>query len=834
MADGQIVISTKIDTTGIDKGTKEIENKSKKTGKSVKEIGDNAEKEIGKKSESASNKASNALSSIAKKGAKIAVAGITAVSGAIGVLAKSAVDQYATYEQMTGGVETLFKNSASIVENYAAGAFRSAGLSANEYMETITGFSASLLQGLGGDTEKAARIGNMAVTDMSDNANKMGTAMEDIQNAYQGFAKQNYTMLDNLKLGYGGTKEEMQRLLSDAEKLTGRKFNLSNFGDIIEAIHAIQENMDIAGTTAKEAATTIEGSLNMTKAAWKNLLTAMADENDDVFEESINDLVYSVGAFSENVLPRVEIAINGIGKMIDSLLPPIVEKLPDIVTSIVPQLLNAGVNLVLSLVNGIVTALPQLAEAGLNLITTLTTNISNSLPNLFESVVNGLTDLIKIFMDAQPQLIQGIGSILQGLIEGVTKGIETLFENLPELLQERVEELEDEIPTLLQVGSNLILSLINGITSLIPQIGNIVPQIIDILVTFLSENLPQIAMQGVQIILELINGINQCLPELLQQLPTIIQSILIALINAMPTLINAGIQIITTLIGGLIQAIPQLISYIPTIIQTILSLLIVNLPLIISGGIQIITSLVTGLINALPQLVSYIPTIVQTIVDIVSRNLPMILATGIEILIALINGLAQALPDLIGYLPSIVSAIWNAFWNVGWLELGWNILIGIGKGIVGAVKDVVDMAVGACSSIKDSITGFFDIHSPSRLMRDLVGKNIMKGIGVGVEIETPNLSDQIDSNLGTLYAQLRGTVDNETARTTAQVISSANSIRKENNIIENNGIGNSNNSTGICKAIFNLDGRTIAEATAPYIDTELGDMQGIRQRGGCY
>ncbi len=829
MADGQIVISTSIDTTGIDKGTKEIENKSKKAGKSVEEIGDNAEKEVGKKSESASNKASNALSNIAKKGAKIAVTGITAVSGAIGVLAKSAVDQYATYEQMTGGVETLFKDSASIVENYAAGAFKSAGLSANEYMETITGFSASLLQGLGGDTEKAARIGNMAVTDMSDNANKMGTAMEDIQNAYQGFAKQNYTMLDNLKLGYGGTKEEMQRLLQDAEKLTGVHYDMSKFSDIIEAIHAIQQNMDITGTTAKEAATTIEGSLNMTKAAWKNLLTSMANDNDDVFEESINDLVYSVGAFSENVLPRVEIAINGIGKMVDSLLPPIVEKLPDIVTSIVPQLLNAGVNLVLSLVNGIVTALPQLAEAGLNLITTLTTNISNSLPNLFESVVNGLTDLIKIFMDAQPQLIQGIGSILQGLIGGVTKGIETLFENLPELLQERVEELEDEIPTLLQVGSDLILSLINSITSLIPQIGNIVPQIIDILVTFLSENLPQIAMQGVQIILELINGINQCLPELLEQLPTIIQSILTALINAMPTLINAGIQIITTLIGGLIQAIPQLISYIPQIVQTILSLLIVNLPLIISGGIQIITSLVTGLINALPQLISYIPTIVETIVQILVENLPMILSAGVQLLVALINGLAQALPDLIAYLPKVIGAIWNAFWNVDWLELGWNILIGIGKGIVGAVKDVIDMAVSACSSIKDSITGFFDIHSPSRVMRDLVGKNIIKGIGVGVELETPNLQGQIQGNLEGLVGAMQASVRGEIASTTAGIVANNTTNITNNNVTNTeNGYNIPNTDRGTTVNKYYVDGREFMEALAPYVDPVMEDWRNGR------
>lgn len=829
MADGQIVISTKIDTSGIDKGTKEIENKSKKTGKSVEEIGNNAEKEIGKKSESASNKASNALSSIAKKGAKIAVAGITAVSGAIGVLAKESVEQYSQYEQLTGGVETLFKNSANIVENYAAGAFRSAGLSANEYMNTITGFSASLLQGLGGDTEKAARIGNQAVIDMSDNANKMGSNMQDIQNAYQGFAKQNYTMLDNLKLGYGGTKEEMQRLLQDAEKLTGRKFDLSNFSDIIEAIHAIQQNMDITGTTAKEAATTIEGSLNMTKAAWKNLLTSMANDNDDVFEESINDLVYSVGAFSENVLPRVEIAINGIGKMIDSLLPPIVEKLPDIVTSIVPQLLNAGVNLVLSLVNGIVTALPQLAEASSQLIVTIANRVGETLPQLITSLVQALSEFVNTLVSNVPMLIEAGGTLLQGLADGLISGIDILLSNVSTILENITGSLSSGLPMLLEIGMNLMLTLINGISEVIPQIGNIIPQIIDILVTFLSESLPQIAMQGVQIILELINGINQCLPELLQQLPTIIQSILIALINAMPTLINAGIQIITTLIGGLVQAIPQLISYIPQIVQTILSLLIVNLPLIISGGIQIITSLVTGLINALPQLISYIPTIVQTIVDIVSRNLPMILATGIEILIALINGLAQALPDLIGYLPSIVSAIWNAFWNVDWLELGWNILIGIGKGIEDAVKDVVNMALDACGSILDSIQGFFDIHSPSRLMRDLIGKNIMKGIGVGVELETPNLQDQIQGNLEGLVGTMQATVRGEIASTTAGIVAS-NITNITNNNVTNAESGYSNipNDRGTTVNKYYVDGREFMEALAPYADSVMEEWRSGR------
>lgn len=784
MADGSIIIDTKVDSTG-------------------------AEKDI------------NKLSGVLKKGSVAIGAGIAAATGAVAGLTKAAVEQYATYEQMVGGVETLFKESANIVENYAAGAFKSAGLSANEYMETITGFSASLLQGLGGDTEKAARIGNQAVIDMSDNANKMGTNMADIQHAYQGFAKQNYTMLDNLKLGYGGTKSEMERLLVDAEKLTGIHYDINNFADIINAIHAIQENLDITGTTAREAATTIEGSFNMLKASWKNLLTAMADENDDVFKESINDLVYSVSAFGENVLPRVEIALNGIGKLIDSLLPPIMEKVPEIITSVAPQLLNAGISIVLSFTNGIVTALPQLAEAGLNVIATLTTNISDSLPNLFESVMNGLTDLIKIFIDAQPQLIQGIGSVLQGLVEGIVKGIETLFESLPELLQERVEELEDEIPTLLQVGSDLILSLINGITSLIPQIGNIVPQIIDILVTFLSENLPQIAMQGVQIILELINGINQCLPQLLQQLPTIIQNVLTTLVTEIPKIIPAGIQIIVTLLGGIIQALPQLIGYIPQIVQTILSLIIQNLPLIISAGIQILLSLITGLIDALPQLINYIPTIIQTIVQIIVGNLPMILSAGVQIIIALLNGVIQAVPQLIGYIPSIVRSIWNAFWNVNWLNLGLNIIKGIGNGIIQGVGGLVQSAISACSSLVDSVKGALGIHSPSRVMRDMVGKYIPQGISVGIDKEMPNTINGMKANINSLYNELRGVVDTETAKTTAEIAT----VNNITTVVSDSTIGNNDKPIGQTINKYYVSGREFMEVLAPYADEVMEEWR---------
>ena len=253
-------------------------------------------------------------------GAAVAVAAATTAAVALG---KASLEGYAEYEQLIGGVETLFKDSAGTVQEYAANAYKTAGLSANEYMETVTSFSASLLQSLGGDTEKAAQYADKAITDMSDNANKMGSSMESIQTAYQGFAKQNYTMLDNLKLGYGGTKSEMERLILDAEKLDS-SFKASrdtngdlamSYSDIVDAIHIVQTDMGITGTTAKEASTTIQGSLQSAKAAWSNLVVGIADENANL-EELVNNFVESVVTAGQNILPRIEIILQGMSQML--------------------------------------------------------------------------------------------------------------------------------------------------------------------------------------------------------------------------------------------------------------------------------------------------------------------------------------------------------------------------------------------------------------------------------------------------------------------------------------------------------------------------------------
>ena len=357
-----------------------------------------------------------------------AIAGITAIGAGISKIAKDSLDSYASFEQLTGGVETLFKDSGSTVEAYAQQAYQTAGMSANEYMDTITSFSASLISSLGGDTAKAAEAGNQAVIDMSDNANKMGTNIQDIQNAYQGFAKQNYTMLDNLKLGYGGTKQEMERLLADAEKLTGKKYDISSFNDITEAIHAIQTEMDITGTTAKEAATTIEGSVNSAKAAYSNWLTSLGDENADL-GESTQKLIDSLITAANNIIPRLGKILNSIGNFLKNNLSDIIEQIKIVIQANAPNILAAVgtlaeqiwsvlVGLGAQIIEGVTSALPQVIES-------LIQQIFKS----FTSLDKGIAPLIATFALLGAGMVKVIGVIkaLQSNVVDLVTG----FKNIP-------------------------------------------------------------------------------------------------------------------------------------------------------------------------------------------------------------------------------------------------------------------------------------------------------------------------------------------------------------------------------------------------------------------
>ena len=425
-ADGSIILKTQVDESGAKKGFTSLKNGASKVGKALGAMG-------------------------------------AAGASAVAMITKSAVDGYAEYEQLAGGVETLFKDSADVLMGYADKAYQTAGLSANEYMATVTSFSASLLQSLGGDTAKAADYADQAIIDMSDNANKMGTSMEMIQNAYQGFAKQNYTMLDNLKLGYGGTKEEMQRLLDDAEKLSGLEFDISSFADVTQAIHIVQTELGITGTTAKEASTTIQGSASAMKASWENLMVGLADENAN-FDQLLQNFIDSVGTFAGNLIPRIEIALGGVVDLIGGLVPKIAEELPSLAEKVIPMALDA--------VLSVVTAL---AETFPTLLVTLVQTIVDILPDLIPQLITGLVNMLVLLMTNFDQIILPIIDALPLIIESL---ITALFANLPQIvagLTSVIKSLVTSLPQILASLKNAIstffVSMWNGIKSIFANIG---------------------------------------------------------------------------------------------------------------------------------------------------------------------------------------------------------------------------------------------------------------------------------------------------------------------------------------------------------------------------
>lgn len=342
-------------------------------------------------------------------------AGFGAAESAVAAVGKSALNAYADYEQLVGGVETLFGNASDKVLQNANRAFQTAGLSANEYMETVTSFSASLLQSVGKDTKKAAEYADQALVDMSDNANKMGSNMQDIQNAYQGFAKQNYTMLDNLKLGYGGTKEEMERLIADANKVkqaNGEMADLSidSFADITEAIHIVQTEMGITGTTAKEASTTIQGSVGMMKASWKNLLVGVADDTQD-FGGLMDNFVSSVGIAAKNILPRVETILGGIGSLVEGLAPVVAQAVPQLVMTILPSMASAAASLLQAFAGSLVELAPALLQSALSGIQTILVSGLNVPQGLADNIMHVFDNAAKAIENVWGAVKDAIGTI---------------------------------------------------------------------------------------------------------------------------------------------------------------------------------------------------------------------------------------------------------------------------------------------------------------------------------------------------------------------------------------------------------------------------------------
>ena len=402
---------------------------------------------------------------------KEAVQGFTSIS-------KAALESTASLEQNIGGVETLFKDSAGTVIANAEKAYQTAGMSANTYMETVTSFSASLLQSLGGDTERAAKIADQAVIDMSDNANKMGTDISSIQAAYQGFAKQNYTMLDNLKLGYGGTKSEMERLVAKANEIRRskdldlRELTISSYADVVQAIHEVQEEMGITGATAAEAASTIEGSMSSAKAAWDNFLNGSI---------SGEELVAAFMTAGENIATNMVTIVQGFADQLPGIVDAVATKLPGLIETLGPPMLDAFVR-----------AASTLVQVGGKIIKNITDGIQKNLPQITTSAANLLTQMINGITAAAPGLIQSAVTIVTTLVSGISQ-------NLPQILTS---------------AGQLVMTLAQGLISSIPQLVGSALQLITSLASFLIQNAPQILQAGVTLIGQLAAGLIQAIPQI--------------------------------------------------------------------------------------------------------------------------------------------------------------------------------------------------------------------------------------------------------------------------------------------------------------------------------
>lgn len=642
---------------------------------------------------------------------KVGAAALGSATAAVAGLTKAAVEGYAEYEQLVGGVETLFgtgganlkeyaasvgdsvknvtkefnslKSAESAMLSNAANAYKTAGLSANDYMQTVTSFSASLISSVGGDTQRAAKLADQALIDMSDNANKMGTDMESIQNAYQGFAKANYSMLDNLKLGFGGSAREAARLINESGVLKGALIDLDDtqnlntniqaaggYATLVKAIHAVQDEMGITGTTAREASTTIQGSMNQAKAAWSNLMVGVADDNAD-FDLLINNLVDSVVTASKNLAPRIEVALSGVGKLItglaESLLPKILKRLPKFANSILPVV----VDLLTTVVGGLVDVLPQLVDAGADMLLTLVDGITSALPRLASAGLKIASKLLSSLSEALPRLLPMLTTVIRDVALALTD---------PKALS-----------NITNAALTLIMELANGLIASLPVLIEALPVVIKNVCSFVVEALPQI----IEASTELMMGLANALPD-----------IITALVDALPLIIDAIVNTLTN---------PEFIVQ------------------VLNASAQLLFSVIEAVFNIRERMKEEAPKVIMALITGLLNGITNLYNTGIKIGDALRESLGGLVDEIKGVGKNIVEGLWDGISN----NLGWI------KDKFTSVKDTV------VNGLKD----VFDIHSPSKVMRDLIGAQIPAGIALGI---TENASS-VDKALNGLGVSRKGT-----------------------------------------------------------------------------
>lgn len=709
MADGKVIIETLLDTLGLEKGLKDSKSKL------------------------------STFKGAFIKGTTLAVG---AAATAIGTLTGASVKAFASYEQLVGGVDTLFKDASQKVQEYASKSYETAQISGNQYMEQITGFSASLLQSLGGDTQKAAEYANRAVIDMSDNANKMGTAIESIQWAYQGFAKQNYTMLDNLKLGYGGTKQEMQRLITDASKMTDVQKDLNvtvqdgdmSFGNIVNAIHVMQQSLGIAGTSAEEASTTIEGSFNMMKASWEDLMTGFGRSDADL-DKLFDNFMKSVETFGSLVLPRIVTILQNIGTTIQTYLPQVVSKIPGVIAEYLPMFVSSGMQLIMSLLQGITQSIPTLIPTMVTALGDLANTVISYLPQFIDIGINILTSIGSGILQALPQLL--------GEIPGVLSAILAVFGAI-------------------KLGTT-IQSMFNGVKGAITQFNEL-KKVVELFTLADSEmSVTQAVSNGVlsakETIVALLTG-QMTLAELATALWTKAQTALNAVMSANPIaiVVTAIVALVAILViaynkcdgfrkvvdnmaktvVNFFKSLPETISGIWNSISTFFTS---TVPTVIGDAFETVKSTIQGAIDSIVQFFTELPDKIAKAIDMAINYVinwgQNMYAKAVEVGSNFVNGVIEffeTLPERIGYFIGYVLGT-IASWAVDMynkaVETGTNFINGvvefftelpgnIATWLTNTINNITTWAVEVGTQAKDAGTNF--LNGVIDYVKELPGK----------------------------------------------------------------------------------------------------------------
>lgn len=686
--------------------------------------------------ESGFNAGVSKISSAAKKGLAITAGAVAGVGAALGAMTKQSLDSVSKLEQNVGGVETLFKKSSKTVIANANKAYKTAGMSANEYMQNVTSFSASLLQSCAKNTDKAAKVADMAMIDMSDNANKMGTNMVDIQNAYQGFAKQNYTMLDNLKLGYGGTKTEMERLLADASKISGVKYDINNLADVYNAIHIIQKELGITGTTSKEAATTIEGSMNSAKAAYDNFLNGSGSAEE--LADSIAVMMENIGKNLGEIIPRLAATI-----------PELFSTLWDDMKSEMQQGVQVGAEMITSILLGITEGIPDFLSVGGQVIMSLAGSISSASPQLITAAGTAILALGSGIMQALPQMISYGVQIITQIGNAISQAAPELIPKAIEALAQFALGLISALPQLITVGIKMITSLAQGLINSIPLLIEYVPQIINSFCAAIDTGLLQLIAAGVKIIANLVIGIVQAIPQLIAALPQIVLAIYNVFMHI--NLLSAGANIIKTLASGLKSSGGSVISAAQNIVKFIWNQLVktdwVNL------GKMLIQKLVSGIRGMGGSAGSVARSIGQKIFTTIS-NVNW-LSLGKTVISKLISGLLSLLGRMGSAAKSLGTKAVSAFKGINWGSVGSNIVKGIIGGVGAMAGSLLSKMQGLASSALKAAKKALGIKSPSRVFKKEVGKHIVTGIIAGIDTEQKNLKKTMESLCNTAVSSAK-------------------------------------------------------------------------------